>query len=47
MLDNLEGCVDAGGFGDGWHEDNVQLLAVKNIVNILVSTFGIHGGEAA
>ena len=36
VLDDLEGRVDAGGFGDGFHEGIVPLMAVDNLENALV-----------
>jgi len=34
LLDDLQGGVDTGGFGEGFHEGIVLLMAVKNPENI-------------
>ena len=38
VLDDMEGGVDAGGFGKGFYEGIVPFMVVKNLENILVST---------
>jgi len=44
VLDDLEGDIQAGGFGKGFREGMVPFLAVKNLENILVSTVCVSGG---
>jgi len=38
MLDDLEGCVDAGSFGEGFHEGNVLLMVVQYLENNFIAT---------
>lgn len=48
VLDDLEGSVDAGGFGEGFHEGMVPLMAVDYLENILISTWvsAVYGAPA-
>jgi len=41
MLNNLQGSIDAGGFGEEFHESIVSFAKVENLENILVSTASI------
>ena len=44
--DYLKGSVDAGGFGEGFHEGTVPFIVMDYLENILVSTVGIASTEA-
>jgi hypothetical protein len=41
VLDDLEGSVDAGGFGKRFHDGIESLLEVDNLENLLVSTLRV------
>jgi hypothetical protein len=46
VLDDLEGGVDAGGFGDGFYEGIVSLMSAEYPDSIIVSTVRISSGGA-
>jgi hypothetical protein len=47
VLDDLEGGVDAGGFGDGFYEVIVPFLVVEYLNNIQVSISLLNGSGVA